>query len=615
MASSIKPTLEDLSTHVISVTDKPTRRELPLGDRFGVNVKLIGESEVAHSDKWSWIEWLKKWDINSWSNLGCFLPLELANRKYVLRYDPSGTRAKSVMTSYFYQYATKTSQDTLVYESGSSNSRIPSQSEIVSYSPITPEFKPMADRMFEHLETGNARLMRARMVAEQKDGTVVQIQSLVGLSRDARYTKDYHDWQVELSTTKPKSAKKVDYAICYWAVRDWNNAPTFGLSKDVLYMNEVDQIGFGPQCEHKVKFTAKLTRDETAAQIAINSKAGQQCLQDMQSGFKHGSPACTEARNQLQTYNNYELVSQIESPMTETWLQWARSTTTWMNHILAPFIVKHIHAQNNTPLRASWTIKRDPITGDNQMTFVRPHETVIAANVRWGFSDWQRFSPLTYAYAKVFYPLKSGTNFVIDALDITSAGVSESKCYVGDNGVHTFDGAHYNYTVNECAHVLMTDCYKKSDIAVVARRGREGQKIVTVVYGKDTFELDPTGYAVVNGQKTALNSIKKGSFIEIRKPGNKGIEAVVYPLADGGVMLDIRPIYFFIKIQGSHVELSAPVHMRGKACGLCGDFKKFTANGRLPAVAHFPPVTSWPLVSRYIGLYFLIFITIDWAIL
>ena len=39
-------------------------------------------------------------------------------------------------------------------------------------------------------------------------------------------------------------------------------------------------------------------------------------------------------------------------------------------------------------------------------------------------------------------------------------------------------------------------------------------------------------------------------------------------------MLDIRPIYFFIKIQGSHVELSAPVHMRGKACGLCGDFNQ-----------------------------------------
>ena len=39
-------------------------------------------------------------------------------------------------------------------------------------------------------------------------------------------------------------------------------------------------------------------------------------------------------------------------------------------------------------------------------------------------------------------------------------------------------------------------------------------------------------------------------------------------------MLDIRPIYFFIKDSGSHVELSAPVHMRGKACGLCGDFNQ-----------------------------------------
>ncbi len=120
----------------------------------------------------------------------------------------------------------------------------------------------------------------------------------------------------------------------------------------------------------------------------------------------------------------------------------------------------------------------------------------------------------------------------------------------------------------------MTDCYRKSNIAVVARQGREGQKIVTVVYGKDTFELDPIGFVVFNGQKTAFNSIKKGSFIEIRTPGNKGIQAIVYPHADGGAILDIRPIFFFIKIQGSHVELSAPVHMRGNACGLCGDFNQ-----------------------------------------
>jgi hypothetical protein len=29
-----------------------------------------------------------------------------------------------------------------------------------------------------------------------------------------------------------------------------------------------------------------------------------------------------------------------------------------------------------------------------------------------------------------------------------------------------------------------------------------------------------------------------------------------------------------IKVQGSHVELSAPKYLRGQACGMCGDFNQ-----------------------------------------
>lgn len=471
-----------------------------------------------------------------------------------------------------YQYAHKSSENTLIFESGSSKPKTPSGVDIVSHKPIAPEFQPMLERLFKNLDSGNARLARARLTWDWKDGTAVTLQSVAGISKDAWYTKDFMDWQVEYSVTPASGIKKDKLAICYWAVRDWNKPSTYGFTKDVLYMNEEDHIGFGPECEHKVRFTAKLYRDDHAAKAVMYSPVGKQCQRDMEAGWMYGSPACTEAREMDQTYNNYELTSQAEN-MADGWLQWARKTTTWMNHILYPFTVKHIHNQSNTPYRASWIAKRDPITGDTDMTFVRPHETVVAKNVRWG-ETWARFSPWTFAYAEAYYPLKANRNFLDDTCKLSSGGVTESKCYVGPDGVYTFDGANYNYTINSCPHVLMTDCHKQSEIAVTAHQGRDGHKIVTVIYGKDTVELNPSGYVVVNGAKTAYKGLNKESRIEVRDENSKFIKAVVYPLGGEGVIMEIRTMNVFIKVQGSQVEISAPMHLRGRTCGLCGDFNQ-----------------------------------------
>jgi hypothetical protein len=571
--SFIKPTLEGQDLYIISVTDKPINRDFNLGGQFmGINVKLYEKSEVANSDKESWKQWLSKWDINSWSNLG-MVPNELNSRKYMIRYDPYGTTAKMISTSMFYQYAAKSSTSNLIYESGSSKAIYPTEPEVMSYSPIRDHFRPMVVNLFKDIENGNARVMEATVTAEHQDGTLDHFFSKFGISMNTRYTKDCTEWQTEHSTTSPKGYSKINSKICYKAVRKWNNPPIYGFSKDVLEMTEEDDIGFGPECEHKVRFTAKLSRDESAAQVALNSASGKQCLKDMASGLE-GSPACTAARKLDHIYNNYELKSVTEN-MSDSWLQWARGFVFGLNSLLEPFIVEHKHAQTNTPGQASWNIKRDPLTGDSDMTWVRPHETVVAKNVRWdALKEWKRFSPLTFAFAQVYYPLNAGSNFIQDSLELFSGGVSEAKCYVGSSSVDTFDGASYKYAVDGNDHVLLTDCSRRSQIAILARKGNYGQKIITVHLGKDTIEMDPTAYVSVNGAKTDFTKMEKGSFIEVRTPGSKSIKMVVFPMPEGGLIFDIRSIQFWMKIKGDYVELSAPIHMRGRACGLCGDFNQ-----------------------------------------
>lgn len=572
LANSVDPTIENQAVHLISVTDQPIHRDIPVADDVGLNVRLIEHSELAHSDKMSWYQFLTKWDINNLSNMA-FVPLNLRYRKYVLRFTPTGSKSKLLSTSFLYQYASKSDDTNLVYETGTNKGKYSSDSDVVSYSPIVPQLQPLLERVFTKFKTGYGRLASASTTSHFEDGTVVSLETLLGFSTNARYTQSHADLQVRRTISKPNNEKETDFAICYKADLNWNNPPTYGFSKDTLTFNHVDQFGFGPNCEHKVKLTAKIYRDDEAARAAIESPVGRQCLKDMESGLKYGSPACTQARRLDHLYNNYELLAEAEN-MNDSWLQWSRGFTNWMNYILEPFIVSHQHGQNNAPLRTSWNIKRNPQTGDNDMVFVRPYETVVAKNVRWR-DEYSRFLPsASFATSRVSYPMNAASNLIFDALNLTSGGVVDWKCYVGSDRVHTFDGAHYKYQVDGCSHVLMTDCYKKSQLAVLAKKGSDGQKIVTVIYGKDTFELDPLSHIVVNGVKTGFRDLAKGSHIEIRSPGAKSVTVVIFPLTDGGVVLEIRSLQLYIKVQGSHVEISAPVHMRGRACGLCGDFNQ-----------------------------------------
>lgn len=572
LAKSLTPILEDHGIKNIVLVDKPIAHRLPIGGRYGVNIQLAEIVHMVNSDKMVWWQWFQKWNFNGLFNLG-FVPLELRGRHHAFFYDPSGTHARSVTVYFQYQHATKSSKNTRIYESGSSESKVAVEADLIS--PVVPEFFPVLGRLFKNLECGSAHLLRAGIITEQKNGTFIHFNLIAGLSKDAWNTKDFTDIQIEKYTSgNVPATKEFNYSICYTSNRTWNNPNAYGFSKNVLELNDEKKITFGENCNQSgIRLTTKAYRDREAANAASES---QQCFKNHTILSLYVSPECTEAQRTDQTYNNYELIAETEN-LSETANYWINTACQWIIYKLYPFTVKHIQGQSNAANRSTVTIKRDFNTGTSNITFIRPTETVVAVNVRTGdetVNQWARFSPLIFAYSKIFYPLNAGRNFIREASRLSSGGISEAKCVIGHDKVHTYDDVFYNYTINDCPHVLMTDCRKESMIAVLAREGDQG-KIVTVINGQDIIELNPTGDVTVNGGKTVYTSLRDRGRIEIRSPGSKAILAVIYK-QDGHLIMEMKHLNLIIRIHSSEMELSAPQHLRGRVCGLCGDFNQQT---------------------------------------
>ena len=81
----------------------------------------------------------------------------------------------------------------------------------------------------------------------------------------------------------------------------------------------------------------------------------------------------------------------------------------------------------------------------------------------------------------------------------------------------------------------------------------------------------------VNGAKTNLNELERGAQIQIYSMKTRSIKVALQSIPDG-IVLDMKNLYFQIKVQRSHVEISAPFLLRSKVCGLCGDYDHETNN-------------------------------------
>merc|ERR1719427_2128368 len=214
---------------------------------------------------------------------------------------------------------------------------------------------------------------------------------------------------------------------------------------------------------------------------------------------------------------------------------------------------------NKVQLKLNFNQKLNTVT----MYVQTPMDTMVYKNIRLPV-EMQNMLPLVATKIPVEQSYKALTGSPLYA-----------TCVLGQGYVQTFDKKSYGYTVDQCDHVIASDCSKEYHHAVLAKEVN-GMKHITVYHGKTKISLKPSesysSYArdfklELNGQEIPIVKNSVMSF----KSVDKETSYSAFCSLDNVFVLDTpatRVTYDGKVVTVEEKNLIA----EGSHCGLCGDY-------------------------------------------
>merc|ERR1739838_1078631 len=225
-----------------------------------------------------------------------------------------------------------------------------------------------------------------------------------------------------------------------------------------------------------------------------------------------------------------------------------------------------------------------------------PEETIVFKNIRLPEELRQ------------IVPLVSGQSPLEQTYKALTGTPLFGKCVLGQGYVHSFDKKTYNYQIDECDHLVTSDCSKDQEHAVLAKEVN-GLKHITIFESKTKIELRPAlayqNYVEdwtceVNGQKIYLNK-NEMKTIKIESDSLLKGECTIYWHSDN--VVEINTPNTRITHKGKTVSVEEKSLMAdGSHCGLCGDYSMVRSASSaltscLPTPTESSPTSASPSLS------------------
>merc|ERR1719378_87419 len=268
---------------------------------------------------------------------------------------------------------------------------------------------------------------------------------------------------------------------------------------------------------------------------------------------------CSKKLEQSRALDQTDITITTSQTLPKSIYNWARTLNTAAKAVLYQYLTE-VSEPSQEQNRINVRLNFDPKIKTVNVQVQSQRENAVFRNIR-----------LPRSLQNVL-PLIAGQNPVETTFKAVYGKPYYAKCTIGQGYVQTFDKKSYSYNVDECDHMITSDCSKDLSHAVLAKEVN-GMKHVTLFHEQSKIELRPaqaySNYVdeyklTVNGQKVEL---QKGEKITLQSSQE---QVTVYWSNDNTVVIN-TPNTRLVH-SGKTVTVEEKSSPDGSHCGLCGDY-------------------------------------------
>lgn len=329
-------------------------------------------------------------------------------------------------------------------------------------------------------------------------------------------------------------------------------------------------VRFGKEAEHAIKTRVIMTTTPKQKRHAESSQATRRCEYDESKGSPYSS-SCMEARLQATTLN--KCVIDVRGENIPSYIVNASyAIDNYVKYMMYPYMtVDPIKAQRrNEHDRVKVVVKVEPPTRQQPYSVV---DILTYKPLENAFFKTIKMSPLV----EPVFPLSAKTKLSTKVLNEILGQQYTPMCRIGERKIETFDNVTVSYPLPPCYHLVAKDCSMRSRVAVLAKQLPEGLKVVKMIAGKHIIEVipSPSTSRLRPHLKVRLNGAPETpiSPSEVKKLKSEGITIVkISKRTDGEITVEAPLKGLKVITDGYIVKVQASNTLRGRLCGLCGDF-------------------------------------------